>query len=215
MELNKENSIVAAICLIFFVVIGFLFWKGPTSATTEAKNPALLVKSDSHMTGKATAKVTMVEFGDYQCPACGIVSKEVTKVLDAYKANPDFNYVFRNFPLQQHKNAVIGAEAAESAGAQGKYFEMEDALYANQEEWGESKDPMPLLQKYAKSLGLDMNKFSSDMTSHIYKSKIDADVADGNALSIDHTPTIYINGVEQTDNGFESLKKVIDTDLNK
>lgn len=216
MESNKENTIVASICLIFFVIIVILFWKSPIATpATEIKKAEILVRAENHMTGRKEAKVTLVEFGDYQCPACAIVGKEITKVLDAYKTNPEFNYVFRNFPLQQHKNAVAAAEAAESAGAQGKYFEMEDILYANQSEWSESLEPLTFFKKYAEGMDLDMVKFNDNMSSHAWRSRIDADSADGNAIEINHTPTIYINGVEQTDNSFEALKKAIDSNLNK
>ncbi len=214
--MSNENKIVGTICLIFFVIIGFLFWKGPrTNESTQVKNTNLLVRDNSHMTGSKSAKVTMVEFGDYQCPACATVNLEIKKVLDAYKGNPDFNFVFRNFPLPQHKKAFIAAEAAESAGAQGKYFEMDFLLYENQMEWSDSSDPLPFFVKYAEKLGLDLGRFNTDMKEHKFASVIRADAQDGNGLSVDHTPTVYINGLEQRDLSFEAIKAKIDTLLAK
>lgn len=204
-------------CLFFFIIIGFLFWKGPTlnGPSQIAKDPETLVRPNSHMTGVMGAKVTMVEFGDYQCPACAVIYPEIEKVIEVYKANPDFNYVFRNFPLSQHKNAMLAAEVAEAAGAQGKYFEMEAALYKNQPEWGESTDPMPFFTKYAIALGLEMVQFESDITQHKFTSVIQADIADGTTLRVDHTPTVYINGIEQRDLTSEVVKAKIDELLAK
>ncbi|MBI3632082.1 MAG: thioredoxin domain-containing protein [Candidatus Vogelbacteria bacterium] len=215
--MSNENKIVAGICLFFFIIIAFLFWKGPSlgQPTTTAVNSDILVKDLSHMTGKKGAKVTVVEFGDYQCPACAAVNPEIKKLTAVYKTNPEFNFVFRNFPLSQHKNAIIAAEAAESAGAQGKYFEMDNLLYENQQEWGESADPKPLLSKYAAGLALDMLKFQTDMTAHTFVPVIQADTNDGQTIGIDHTPTVYINGTEQRDLQFESMKKVVDGLLTK
>ena len=167
------------------------------------------------MTGKFDAKVTMVEFGDYQCPACAIVYPELEKVIEKYNKNLNFNYVFRNFPLSQHANAMIAAETAEAAGAQHKYFEMEKALYTNQLEWGENANPMPFFLKYAEKLGLDVTKFKSDVENKTFASTIQADASDGQTLGINHTPTVFINGIEQTDLTSYSLIKKIDELLAK
>jgi protein-disulfide isomerase len=209
--MSNENKIVGAICLFFFAIIGFLFWKGPSlNNQVEAKNPEVLVKDTSHMTGKKGAKVTVVEFGDYQCPACANINTEIKKLIGEYKSNPDFNFVFRNFPLTQHKNAIVSAEAAESAGAQGKYFEMESVLYEKQTEWAELADPLPMFQKYATELGLDMTKFNADMKDHKFVPAIQADALDGQLLNVDHTPTVYINGYEQRDLNFVVMKAKVD-----
>ncbi len=214
--MTNESKIVAGICLFFFIIIAFLFWKGPSlTGPATVTNTDLLVRDTSHMTGKKGAKVTIVEFGDYQCPACGAVYPELQKAIDSYKNNPDFNFVFRNFPLPQHQNAQSSAEAAEAAGAQGKYFDMEGQLYTNQSEWSEATDTMPLYLKYAKNIGLDTDKFSADLTNHKFASVVSADLNDGNTLRIDHTPTVFINGTEQTDLSFAAVKATVDSLLAK
>ena len=214
--MSAENKIVGSICLIFFIIIVFLFWVGPGfNESTQPKNKNLLVKDLSHMTGKNGAKVTIVEFGDYQCPACGALSETINKIIDLYKDNPDFNFVFRNFPLSQHKNAVPAAEVAEAAGAQNKYFEMETMLYENQTRWSENSDPMPEFLKYAEQLKLDIVQFTKDMKDHRFVYVIQADTLDGQSLLVDHTPTIYINGIEQKDLSFEGIKNKIDELLAK
>ncbi len=209
--MSNENKIVGAICLVFFIIIVFLFWKGVgLNEPTQVKNQTLLVREKSHMTGKNKAKVTIVEFGDYQCPACANLHTEMKKIVELYKNNPDFNFVFRNFPLSQHKNAVPAAEAAEAAGAQNRYFEMEAILYENQTRWSENSDPIPEFLKYAADLKLDIAQFTQDLTSHKFVATIQADALDGQTLSVDHTPTLYINGIEQRDLSFEGIKNRID-----
>jgi protein-disulfide isomerase len=103
--------------------------------SSQVVDSALLVKGDSHMTGQTNAKVTFVEFGDYQCPACALVAPMIKNVLSEYKDNKDVNFVYRHYPLPQHTNAVPAAMAAEAAGEQGKYWEMHDRLYENQKDW--------------------------------------------------------------------------------
>ena len=187
--------------LVTLLILGggiFLLSKGSgkPAGTPAPVNPALLVHSDSHQTQTASSaaslKVTIVEFGDYECPACGAAYPVTKQVLKDY--GDKINFVFRNFPLPQHPNAQISAEAAEAANAQGKFWEMHDKLYENQNDWGESSNPMDKFLVYAKDLGLDVNKFKSDVTSKKYQGVIDADVADGTALNVNATPTFYING---------------------
>ncbi len=213
--MSKEKIIISVIALVFIVGFGILVWKAPQltgGSGGMVRDITLLVRDDSHMTGQKGAKVTVVEFGDFQCPACAATEPTIQKIISDYKSNPDFNFVFRNFPLSQHQNAPAAAEAAEASGAQGKYWEMHSLLYAKQNEWGESNDPLPFFTTYAQTLGLDANKFKQDVTNNAGKNLIDEDVTDANAIPIDHTPTIYINGEEiaQTDLSYNSLKAKID-----
>jgi protein-disulfide isomerase len=94
--------------------------------------------------------------------------------------------------LSQHPDAQIAASAAEAAGAQGKYFEMHDLLYTNQNDWSGSTDPVSYFVKYAQQLGLNVNQFQSDTTSFKYFTNVEQDMADGTALNIDATPTFYV-----------------------
>ena len=106
-------SIIGAIVIGIVLVVIFTSKEAVAPATTVDQSH--LVTAASHMTGKSGAKVTVVEFGDYQCPACGAFFPEMKQITDAYASNPNFNFVFRNFPLPMHPNAMIGAEAAEAA----------------------------------------------------------------------------------------------------
>ncbi len=155
-----------------------------------------LVQLNSHHTIGPNAKVTLVEFGDYQCPACGAAYPVVKKVLEDFKGNLNVDFVFRNFPLVQHQNAQIAAEAAESAGEQGKFWEMHDMIYEHQDQWSTALDALPILVGYAQQLKLDVNKFKDSVTSKKFADVIQADSDDGVKLGVNSTPTFFLNGVE-------------------
>ncbi len=155
-----------------------------------------LLRETSHMTKQASAKVNIIEFGDFQCPACGAAHPIIKQMLDLYKDNSDVNFVFRNFPLDSiHPNAHISSEAAEAAGAQGKYWEMHDKLYEKQSEWDTQPTPIDLFVRYAQEIGVpDVDKFRSEVSSRRYSEVINTDYADGEAAGVNSTPTFFING---------------------
>jgi len=199
MNMSNEVKIIGGIGIITLViVIGAAFLFGGTSSSSSAQNAQpisntkALVHKDSHEIN-AHSKVTLVEFGDFQCPACGAEYPIVTQLLQTY--NGKINFVFRNFPLPQHQNAQAAAETAEAAGAQGKFFEMYNMLYTNQNTWGETTNAMDYFTQYAKALHLDMNKFTSDVKGNKYAAKIQADINDGYAVNVNATPTFFLNGV--------------------
>ncbi len=214
--MTKETTIIAGIGVALLFIFGGLAW-WYASANPISENP--LVVEDAklidggQMTGDAGAKVTLVEWGDFQCPACGAAHPMLKQLIGEYSSNPDFNFVFQNFPLPMHKNAVIAAEAAEAAGAQGKYWEMHNLLYEKQNEWGEKGDPTELFRSYAEQIGIDTGIFSKALTDHTYKAKVQSDYAAARALGLDHTPTVFLNGVEQKQVSYTTLKEAIDTAL--
>ena len=145
--------------------------------------------------GNKNAKVTVVEYGDYECPACGAWSPIVDQLIQKYGSQVEF--AFRNYPLTQiHPDAQIGSQAAEAAGLQGKYWPMHELLYQNQTTWSVI-DPGAVVSKYfdgyAQQLGLDVKRFNQDINSKTVTDKIAADVASGDAAQIDHTPTFFLN----------------------
>jgi protein-disulfide isomerase len=149
-----------------------------------------------HVFGKADSKVILTEYGDYQCPGCGGVYPKVKALTDKYQGQIAF--VFRNFPLTTlHPNARAAAATAEAAGLQGKYWEMHDKLYENQSAWENITD---LTQRtnfftdYAKQLGLDTTKFTTDIASSQVNQKINYDLALGRKDGVSGTPSFYLNG---------------------
>ena len=199
--MTKEAKIIFSITLVIIAAIIVLMITSPKQAalTAVAIPAAQLYDSTSHMTGTSTAKVTIVEFGDYQCPACGEAEPIIKQVIAEYASSSDFNFVFRNFPLPQHPNAQIAAEAAEAAGAQGKFWQMHDLLYANQNDWASSATPITFFVQYATTLGLNVTKFKSDVESSAYQNSINDDQSAGNAINVQRTPSIYINGILQSE----------------
>jgi protein-disulfide isomerase len=214
MQINNDVKMIVGIVIVCVLLLGVFIYLAPKSNMPEVvRDTTLLVRNDSHMTGKIGAKVTLVEFGDYQCPACATIAPYVKGIVDGYKSNPDFNFVYRHFPLSQHANAFPSAEAAESAGAQGKFWEMSALIYKNQSEWSEVANPTDIFVGYAKLLGLDTIKFKADMDQNKFIPFIQADLKDSQDLVLDHTPFFFLNGVEVKDLG--TLKSAIDSALAK
>lgn len=219
MKLTNEVKILGGLGIVTLaLVIGAAVMFGGSSTPEKATvvsndtQKSVLVHNDSHQIKGKNAKVTLVEFGDFQCPACGVAYPIVHQLLQEY--NGKINFVFRNYPLQMHRNARTAANVAEAAGAQGKFFPMFDVLYQNQNEWGESPNPNPYFVKYAEQLGLNMDKFNEAVKNKTYDKRIEKDIADGNSVSISATPTFFLNG-EQIVGGlpYDEFKSKIDAAL--
>jgi protein-disulfide isomerase len=186
---------------IAIVVIGLLILGAmggsPSTATPAgfvATTVPLLTAAD-WTEGNPNAKVSVIEYGDFECPACGAYFPIMQQLL-ADNSNTVL-FAFRNFPLYTvHPDAGIGAQAAEAAGLQGKYWPMHDLLYSDQATWSDSAASSVVSQffnGYATQLGLNVAKFDQDINSTQVLNKIQADVTSGNAAQIDHTPTFFVN----------------------
>ena len=196
---------VAGIFLAVIVVItigaALISVNTPASTSSFTATQTAPVSSSDHAHGNAAAKVTLIEYGDFECPACGAYEPLVEQLYKAYGSKVLF--VFRNFPLYQiHPFAMIAAQAAEAAGLQGKYWEMHDLLYAKQGEWtaDTTLSPDAVISKYfngyAQSLGLNVTQFDTDINSAGAKAKVQADLALGNTAQVNHTPTFFVNGTQ-------------------
>ena len=151
------------------------------------------VTDRDHAQGSAQAAVTLVEYGDYECPHCGRaypIVKEVQRRLGA-----KLRFVFRNFPLaEMHPHAQHAAEAAEAAAGQERFWEMHDALFEHQRSLDD-----PHLVQYARTLGLDQERFQQDLNSHTYAGRVREDFRSGVKSGVNGTPTFFINGVRHDD----------------
>ncbi len=197
----KKPAVV--LVLIVLIVLGAVVALGawlnsmsPEKVEPDAniKGEAIFVRPQSHMTGKIDAKVTLVEFGDFQCGFCAEANPTVRNIIAKYKDNPNFNFSYRHFPLPQHANAIISAQASEAAGAQGKFLEMTEMLYQRQGSWMNSVNPTNTFVGYAQELGLDTNRFREALEASKYINEITQDKKDGEALGINSTPSFFING---------------------
>lgn len=225
--MNQEAKILALIGVVTVVIVGvalFLLMKSnPSSSVPDVvTDTKLLENTKRYEIATPSASVTVVEFGDYQCPACGAAYPETKQMLQDYSGK--INFLFRNFPLPQHPYAQLGAEAAEAAGNQGKFWQMHDMLYENQTTWGNLEPGKAIPQDqvvstflgYAQSLGLDVNKFKTDLQNNQYQDLINKDIADGNSLGINSTPTFFVNGQRVVGApSYDELKSIINSKLPK
>lgn len=190
-HLSNEAKILSVIGVITAVlVIGAVFFLSQPEKPVVVDS-SKLVKEDSLKMSTDSAKLTIVEFGDYQCPACALAHPGVKKAVSEYPGQ--VNFVFRHFPLAQHKNAELASQAVEAAKLQGKLWEMHDKLYESQPEWETEANVLEIFKKYAGEFGMDVEKFASDVASDPVKQKVKDDLADGLALGVNSTPTFYFN----------------------
>jgi protein-disulfide isomerase len=197
--MKKQLTIMAVIVAAVLGLGVFLFMSQPepivqTQPSNDIKGEKMITRPESHSLGNKDAKVTLTEFGDYQCPACAAAHAPVKQLAEQYKDNPNFRFVFRNFPLTDiHPNALASSEAAEAAALQDKFWEMHDLLYERQNDWSTSLNPMDKFTSYATELGLDVEKFKADMLSQQVVDKVTQDLQDAIALGANSTPTFYLN----------------------
>ena len=151
--------------------------------------PVTVDVGDAPTMGPASAKVTVVEFGDFECPYCGEEEPVVEQMLKGYEGR--IRFAFKEYPLASiHPYAELAAEAALAANAQGKFWPYHDALYASQSALARSD-----LDTYASQLGLDMKAFDAALDDHTFAAAVAADVAQGTALGVQGTPTFFIQGI--------------------
>ncbi|MEK7499746.1 MAG: DsbA family protein [Patescibacteria group bacterium] len=196
MELTSDTKFVISILLATVLVIGggAYFTSKKSTSTGGRIIPDTLISrlapEDSAANGPKDAKVTFVEFGDFQCPSCASLHPTLKEIKEKYK-DASVRFVFRNYPLPQHENAFLAAEAAVEAGKQHKFWELHDMLFENQANIKKEN-----LQAYAEKLGLDMTGFNEALENHANKSAVERDMADGVALGVRGTPTLFINNLE-------------------
>jgi protein-disulfide isomerase/copper chaperone CopZ len=174
---------------------------------TPPEPPVYTISTDDQpMKGNPAAKVTIVEFTDFQCPSCAQAQPILERIADEYADRVRF--VVRDFPLSQHAQAMKAAEAAEAAREQGKYWEYVALLFRNQ-----SALQVEKLKEYATQLGLDRAKFDAALDSGRFTDKVHRDMLEGQRVGVSGTPTIFINGRRISDRSYEGLKAVVEAAL--
>jgi protein-disulfide isomerase len=168
----------------------------------------------AHVLGTASAPVHIEEFGDFECPPCGMFHP----ILEQMHAEFGDKLVitFREFPLvPTHQHALAAASAAEAAGLQGKFWEMHDLLYEHQNDWKKEFDVRPIYEGYAKQIGLDVERYKRDMNGDLVAQRIFADGKRGHSLGVKGTPTVFMNGREVPFENLpaEKLRVVIQNEL--
>ena len=186
----KTIVIFIAVTLGVLGGVGGLLWQFGSNTD----KPIAEVGGDkTHIRG--SGPVTLVEFSDFQCPACQAVQEPLKQILKKYEGKVEF--VYRHFPLVTiHKNAMMGAQASEAADLQGKFWEFHDMLFEKQAEWSGLSDPRDKLGEYIAQLGGDIDKFKSDLESQVVKDRVSVDILATTRYRLSGTPTFYINGVK-------------------
>lgn len=169
----------------------------------------------AHSQGNPNAPVTLEEFGDFECPPCGMLHP-ILKGLEAEFGPAKIRIVFREFPLvPAHAHALVAARSAEAAGMQGKFWEMHDMIYEHQKDWHESFDVRPIFEGYATKIGLNLEQFRKDSTGETVEHRIFLDGKRAHTMGVTGTPTVFMNGREVPFESLapEKLRVLINTEL--
>lgn len=224
--MRKEIKVLIGLAAVVLIVTfaATRFYKGEEPQATQVNQPAAeetpglygitlreeFVRDDSHTKGPKNAKVTLVEFLDPECEACKAFHPIMKQILQDYEGGIHFVVRYMAF----HTSSAMAIAATESAGLQGKYWEMQDLLFNAAEEWGHKSSPdASYFIKYASDLGLNVEQFKKDLNDPRWQQKIARDMADGKVLGVNGTPTIFVNGEPLKQLSPEALRSAIESHL--
>ncbi|MEW2399305.1 thioredoxin domain-containing protein [Streptomyces sp. NPDC046862] len=220
-KLRKHLAVAAVIVAVFAAALGAFVLFSPDDRDAGGVNvqpaaEALTVRDDSHrLTDPERSELTIVEFLDFECEACGVTYPVVEKLREEYGDRVTF--VARYFPMPGHRNGELAARTAEAAARQGRFEDMYTKLFDTQKEWGESQDwKESVFRGYAKELGLDMDRFDADLADPEAAGRVQDDQRDGLGLGVRGTPTFFVDGTMiPTPASYEVFKALIDDRLSK
>ena len=223
-EKNKKKSgslltVVVSLLIILIVLFGLNYF----ISKQNKNNSEVITKIDDtrYTLGDPNAKIKLVEYADFQCPACSVFSRVFPEVFDYINTkygSSTLSLTYKYFPLISiHQNALISTYSVEAAKNQGKFWEMHDLVFEKQNEWSEALDAKAKLEGYAKSLNLDMDKFISDRDSDLVKDTVNRALIEATKLELSHTPTVYMNGVEIENLSLSAkdIEKLIEDKINE
>lgn len=201
--MNKRFLIIMAVIIAVFAGL-VLFNKKDEASTSESGQVT------SHVFGEATSGVTLMEYADFQCPACLSYFPIISQLKTEYADRVAFQ--FRHFPLvSSHQNAMAAHRAAEAASVQGKFWEMHDLLFAQQNSWKDSNNAAGIFEGYAQQIGLNVDQYKTDAASSTANANIQADFKTGQDTGVSGTPTFLINGeVIESPRSIEDFRKALD-----
>ena len=186
-----SKQFLAIIVVVILVLVGIFTLTGNKSSNGSKSSSG--GTPTNHVEGEGKSGVTLVEYGDFECPYCEQYYPIVQQVQTEF--NDQITVQFRNFPLTSiHQNAFAAARAAEAAGLQNKFWQMHDLLYQNQNQWVQASAPTKYFNQYAQQIGLNAAQFQKDYSSTKVNDLINADMAAGNKLGVNATPTFYLDG---------------------
>lgn len=188
-----DKKFLAILAVVIVGIIGvFLFTRSDTAESPSGSSGGTISNNSK---GKLDSSVEVIEYADFQCPACGQFFAIVDSVASKYSDSVKFT--FRHYPIDTiHPNARAAHRAAQSAANQGKFFEMHDKLFINQNAWSQLTDPTGVFESYAGELGLDIAVYKVDFAAAATNDIINADTAEGKSKGVSGTPSFFINGVK-------------------
>ncbi|MEV4969537.1 DsbA family protein [Streptomyces scopuliridis] len=217
--MKKHLFIAAVLVAAFAAALGsfLLFRPDSPSGTLDAEPAAqaMLVRESSHRLSRPErSELTVVEFLDFECEACGAVYPVVERLRERYGDRVTF--VARYFPMPGHRNGELAARAAEAAAQQGKFEQMYSKLFTTQAQWGEAKESKEaVFRGFAEELGLDMALFDKALKDPATAERVRADQRDGLGLGVQGTPTLFMDGERVTPGSYEEFKALIDERLSR
>jgi len=213
--MNKNTIIISIVSVLGTFLLLFGVYKLVNQPVQTDFPQAKQLKANDHTKWSSDKKSILIEYSDFQCPAC----KNAHNILKAIEASgsADFSitkkvtFVYRHFPLSQiHNKANVAAYASEAAGKQDKFWEMADLLFDNQQTWKESNNPQQEdFVNYAKELKLNLEKFKKDIDSSEVKNKVAEDLKDAEQMGISSTPTFFLNGQKVDVNSYDEFKVML------
>jgi len=214
---DTPSQIMKRIALwsLILIGIGLAVWGMAKFATSSGNQPYLIARAISEtdwVKGNREASVVLIEYSDLQCPACAAYAPIVNRITEEFSDRIAF--VYRHFPLPQHQNAELASRATEAAGKQGKFWEMVDQIFANQNTWANERNAQEVFRAYAQSIGLDVAQFENDRNSREIKNKIENDYLSGIQSRINSTPTFFLNGEKIQPQNYEEFRNLILQKLN-
>jgi protein-disulfide isomerase len=232
----KSNTPMFIIGAVLLVALGGGFWfytsskgvvtKGNTNTNSKDVTPAKVQTippnappgaQPPNETGSPTARVTLEEFADFQCGSCAAEHPTMNEIKSMYGTR--IHFIFRNFPLKipAHDKSYDAAIAAEAAGAQGKFWEMQNMLFTHQQDWTKAPTFRDIWKGYAQTIGLNVPKWEADISGIGPKGRVNEDMERGNACNINSTPTLFINGtaVPFASMTVDGIKAIVDAELQK
>ncbi len=210
--------------LILWLTIALILFLSVILIIFSTKSDSPIVKSPEKINGNdwtlgnPEATVTLIEYSDFECPACSYFSEMIDRLMREFE---DYVYfAYRHYPLEKiHENAYLAARAAEASGKQGEFFRMSRKIFGNQAAWANQteEDAIDIFTAYAEELNLDIPKFIEDLNSEAVKNQIDADILSAKEAGIYFTPSFFLNGelISHNPTNYEDFRKLIINELEK
>jgi protein-disulfide isomerase len=214
--MSSDNKILLLVVGVTVAILAFGIFMLGKSGTPKPQIEEQVVEIDyskGQKIGSDSAKVRLVEFSDFQCPACRNVFPEVDILLKSNLEN--FQFIYRHYPLPQHRNAKKAAVVSEFAGQKGKFFEMSEKLFATQAEWEALSDPTDFFVNLVSELGLNTDEARVALKDNLRMDVINDDINEGTRVGVDSTPTFYLNGKKVNLGPNMSLNQLVKEELAK